>query len=60
MSQRELDCAVALATGESLGTVRRRGFSVINLQECEFDDEPYDLPAQVIDWDAVDAQRRAA
>lgn len=59
MSQHELDAAVAVATGEALRTIRRRGFSVIDLTEAEFDSEPNLLPAQFVDWDALEARRQA-
>ncbi len=51
MSQDQLDRAVSDATGESLRTIRRRGFSIIDPSVTDFDTEPNDLPAQVIDWD---------
>jgi hypothetical protein len=51
VSQQELDREVARATGEFLGTIRRRGFSLINPSETQFDTEPDDLPAMVLDWD---------
>ena len=60
MSQHELDAAVAQVTGESLRTVRRRGFSVVDPDQCDFDTEPDDLPVQIVDWDAVDRRRLAA
>ena len=60
MSQYELDSAVAQATGESLRTIRRRGFSIIDPEVIDFDSEPNILPIQVVDWDALEAQRRAA
>jgi hypothetical protein len=60
MSQHELDSAVAQATGESLRTIRRRGFSIIDPTDPEFDSEPNIRPAQIVDWDALEAQRRAA
>ena len=60
MSQYELDSAVAEATGESLRTIRRRGFSIIDPEMTDFDFEPNILPAQMVDWDALEAQRRAA
>jgi hypothetical protein len=60
MSQYELDSAVAQATGESLGTIRQRGFSIIDPDVIDFDNEPNLLPAQTVDWDALEAQRRAA
>ena len=51
LSQQDLDHEVARLTGESLGTIRRRGFSVIDLSDAQFDTEPDDLPAMVLDWD---------
>jgi hypothetical protein len=62
MTRRQLEIEVATATGESLRTIRRRGFSVVESLESDFDPEPNDLPAQVIDWDELYAvpQRRAA
>ena len=59
MSQHELDSAVAQATGETVQTIRRRGFSVIDPEIVDFDSEPNLLPAQTVDWDALEAQRRA-
>ena len=50
MTQREVDQAVALATGESVSEIRRRGFS-IESPAGEFpDSEPNAMP-RVIDWD---------
>jgi hypothetical protein len=51
LSQQDLDREVARATGESLGTIRRRGFSIIDPSEMQFDTEPDDTPAMVLDWD---------
>jgi hypothetical protein len=64
MTQLELDCAVAEATGETLHDVRRMGFSLADPLEVNFDPEPY-LPPPVdeiskyIDWDNLDAERNA-
>ncbi len=44
MTQRELERELALATGESLSTIRGRGFSVV---------EPPDLEPLTVDWDEV-------
>ena len=52
ISQDDLDHEVARATGESLCTIRRRGFSIVDLNEVQFDPEPDDLPAMVLDWDS--------
>ena len=58
MTQAKLNRAVARATGESLGTIRRRGFSIGDPLDVDFDPEPYSPPA-MIDWDDLDAHRLA-
>jgi hypothetical protein len=40
MTQTELDRHVAGATGESLREIRRRGFSIADPVETDFDPEP--------------------
>jgi len=50
MTQAEIDRNVAGVTGESLREIRRRGFSLADPIEPDFDPEPSD-PAGVIDWD---------
>ncbi|MFO0821190.1 MAG: hypothetical protein U1A77_24815 [Pirellulales bacterium] len=50
MTQTELDRHVANATGETLREIRRRGFSIADPVETEFDPEPSG-PAGAIDWD---------
>lgn len=60
MTQQELDRSVASATGESLRNVRRRGFSVIQLDSPEPDFDPEDSAVQIVDWDALESRRRAA
>jgi hypothetical protein len=59
MTQAELNQAVADATGESVHTIRRRGFSVVTpltvFQPDDVDD--YALP-NVVDWDALERQQR--
>ena len=59
MTQAELNQAVADATGESVGTIRRRGFSVVTpLQVFDPDwNEDYALP-NVVDWDALEREQR--
>jgi acetolactate synthase regulatory subunit len=52
ISQHDLDSEVARVTGESLRTIRRRGFSIVDLNEQQFDSEPDDTPAMVLDWDS--------
>jgi len=59
MSQAELDAAVAQATGESVGTIRRRGFSLFTpLTVFDPDDESLAQP-QIVDWDQVESERYA-
>jgi DNA-binding winged helix-turn-helix (wHTH) protein len=59
MSQAELDRAVAERTGESIATIRRRGFSIVTpLTVYDPDDGDLAQP-NVVDWDLVDAQRSA-
>ncbi|MHC2068153.1 hypothetical protein ACYFX5_11810 [Bremerella sp. T1] len=51
MTQTEIVSAVSRATGEDLAEIRRRGFSIADPFEIDFDPEPDDLLAQSIDWD---------
>ena len=51
MTQRDLDLAVAAATGEERSEIGRRGFSLVEPTNVNFDPEPDHLPAQVLDWD---------
>lgn len=61
MSQRDLERELARVTGESLGTIRRRGFSLVPAYPSAFDPEADELgPPQYVDWDEVDAQRQRA
>ena len=46
MTQAQLDCAVAGATGESLQTIHRRGFSIVNNDRDGLESED---PALVLD-----------
>jgi len=50
MNQRQLDRAVARQTGESLATIRNRGFSIV---------EPPELEPLTIDWDQLAEERVA-
>jgi hypothetical protein len=50
MTQRELERELAHMTGESLSTIRQRGFSLA---------EPPELEPLVVDWDQVEAERSA-
>ena len=60
MTQQDLDTAVALATGEDITQIRRRGFSLADPLDVQFDPEPCTFPPQVIDWDEVDRARNVA
>ncbi|HBN77273.1 MAG TPA: hypothetical protein DD473_15960 [Planctomycetaceae bacterium] len=60
MTQRDLDSAVAIATGEDLREIQRRGFSVADPFEMDFDPEPNDLPPNVIEWDELELLRTIA
>lgn len=58
MSQAEIDQEVAAATGESLSTIRRRGFSLVTPLKLFDPDESLAQP-QVVDWDQVESNRYA-
>lgn len=59
MTQIELNHAVAAATGESLATIRRHGFSVCAMpQSFSPDDDNDDALPNVIDWDALEREQR--
>ena len=60
MTQAEIDRAVSRSTGETMETIKRRGFSILPLPYDEGDDEPHVLAMRIVDWDAVDATRRRA
>jgi hypothetical protein len=55
MSQKELDRAVADATGENIGFIRGVGFSIADPLEVCFDPEPR-CPL-VFDWDSTSAAK---
>lgn len=55
MTSRELNRAVARATGETVDTIARLGFSPLALEPAE-DDLP-ERPPLVVDWDALDRER---
>ena len=48
MTQAELDREISRATGESVGTIRNLGFSLV---------EPPDLEPLTVDWDALEVDR---
>lgn len=60
MTQLEIDSAVAERTGEELGEIQSRGFSIADPFDTDFDPEPNDLPPQSIDWDELEMNRNVA
>jgi hypothetical protein len=57
MSQSEIDAAVAAKTGESIRTIRSRGFSMAaSLNLFDPDDDASAQP-QYVDWDRVQMER---
>jgi hypothetical protein len=58
MNQSRLDRAVARATGETLGTISRLGFSIADPKSVNYDPEPSRRATQVVDWDELDARRQ--
>jgi hypothetical protein len=57
MTQRQLDHAVARATGESLATIAHMGFTLVDLDAAQDDWELADFGPHFIDWDQRDTQR---
>jgi hypothetical protein len=57
MTALQIARAVARATGESVREIRRRGFSLADPVEVDFDPEPDDRSPLMVDWDELDAQR---
>jgi hypothetical protein len=55
MTSHELNLAVARATGESVDTISRLGFSPLVLDLPE--DDLLDRAPLTVDWDALDVQR---
>jgi hypothetical protein len=53
MSQREIDEAVATATGESVELIHDRGFGIADPLEVNYDPEP--RAPWVFDWDCMAA-----
>jgi len=55
--QLELHCEVAVITGEDLGIIRRRGFTVIDLREQNFHYETDIRCPLTLDWNKLHSQR---
>lgn len=59
MTHAEFNQAVAEATGESVSTIRRRGFSLVTpLQMFDPDENDDHLLPHVVDWDALEREQR--
>ncbi|HAW29143.1 MULTISPECIES: hypothetical protein [Gimesia] len=56
MRQADLNRAVALATGESMSTVKRLGFLLAEPEEV-IDPEAEESGPYIIDWDELEANR---
>jgi len=54
MNQNDLNRSLSRATGESVRTIRRLGFSLFDPGTNDLDADYIDLPPQVIDWDELD------
>ena len=51
MSQDEIDRAVAKVTGENLGIIKSRGFSIADILDVNI--EPESRGPLLLDWDAM-------
>jgi hypothetical protein len=58
MTQKDLEFAVSRATGDSLRTIRRVGFSALKLAH-KSDPDAAEQEPQIVDWDSIDRQRLA-
>jgi hypothetical protein len=59
MSQKDLYSALSRATGESVRTLKGRGFSLLDHDMRQLDSESVDMPPRTVDWDDVEVQRLA-
>ena len=57
MSHGDFNRALSRATGESIRTIKQRGFSLVDPNATNVDDELTLTPPQIVDWDALDAER---
>ena len=60
MTTLQIDRAVSQATGESVREIRRRGFSLANPAEVEFDPEADVRLPLVLDWPEVERERHGS
>jgi hypothetical protein len=59
MNQNDLNRDVSRATGESVRTIKRLGFSLFDPGANATAADSIDLPPQVVDWDEVERDRIA-
>jgi hypothetical protein len=57
MNQNDLNRSLSRATGESVRTIKRLGFSLFDPGTSDADADAIDVPPQVIDWDQLDLDR---
>jgi hypothetical protein len=60
MHSTELHQALARATGESIGTLRQRGFSLVVPDHSDPEFIWPEAEPRVVDWDRLQADRRRA
>jgi hypothetical protein len=58
MTQKDIELAVSRATGDSLCTIRRFGFSALD-SEHDLNSDSAEQDPQIVDWDSIDRQRVA-
>lgn len=54
MTQSDLNRQIARATGETIGCIRQRGFSLLDEDDSPRDHEDDHPTPQWVDWDEVD------
>ena len=59
MNQNDLNRSLSRATGESVRTIKRLGFSLFDPGANNAEPDSIDLPPQVVDWDQLELDRMA-
>ena len=59
MNQNDLNRSLSRATGESVRTIKRLGFSLFDPAANSAEPDTIELPPQVIDWDQLELDRIA-
>jgi hypothetical protein len=57
MNQAELNRCLSRATGESVRTIKKFGFSLFDPGSPQCDSDSVDSPPQTIDWDQLEIDR---